>query len=94
LYIASTPASSGGVTVNVTVLEVPSAIAATGLEAASAVQPLGSVSAAVPAASAPPPALRFSVTPNEVPGVLKKREKLRYSSVPSGSPVAVVFVAP
>ena len=90
----STAASPCGVTVNWTVFDVPSLIAPTGLEAASAVQPAGSVSATLPAASAPPPAFRLTVTVNGVPGVLKKRENERYCCVPSGSPPGSGLTAP
>ena len=90
----STAASAGGVTVNVTVFDVPSVTAPTGLDVASAVQPAGSVSATCPARACPRRSCRLSVAWNGVPGVLKKRENERYSSVPSGSPPGSGLVAP
>ena len=61
---------AGGVTVNVTVDSDASEIGPIGLVAASAFQPAGRFSVAVPAGSEPSPERTCSVASNGVPGAL------------------------
>src|SRR6185437_4302766 len=63
--------------------------------AGSTGQPEGTVSATVPAGRArSEPDRTWTVAWNVSPATLKKREKVRYSRVPSGSPPGSGMVAP
>ena len=78
----------------VTVDSAAPLIGADRLVAASTVQPAGTVSATVPAGERPRAGLHVHVAWNDWPPTLKKRSKVMFSSVPTGSPPGSATTAP